>query len=129
MASDDSKPGDAPKEVTIKSFGTREQAELAMARLEANGIACRIAADDCAGFLPNLTQAQGVRVLVPGSSADAARELLDLPAAPVSETIIAGASEPVPPPSSKISIAQILFGIAVGALAMWALQGGVRPKP
>jgi len=129
VASDDSKPGDAPNEVTLKSFGTREEADLAMARLEANGIACRIAADDCAGFLPNLTQAQGVRVLVPVSSAEAARELLDLPAAPESEITFAGTSEPAPPPFSKISLAQILFGLMVGAVAMWTNQGGVPPKP
>ena len=126
MAADGSTPEDAPNEIIIEIFGTREGAELAVARLEANGIPCRIAADDCAGMLPNLSQAQGVRVLVPASKAAAARELLDLPPAPISETASAGA--PKTPSRSRISFGQILFGIVLGALATWALQGGVPAK-
>jgi hypothetical protein len=129
MAADGFHSGDAPHEVVIKSFGARAEAELAMALLEANGIACRIAADDCAGMLPNLSQAQGVRLLVTAQEADAARELLDLPPAPMPETTFANASEPARPVSSKISIAQILLGIVVGVLSMWALQGGAPYKP
>lgn len=126
MADDGSTAGNTPNEVIIKSFGTRDEAALAAARLEANGIACRIAADDCAGMLPNLSQAQGVRVLVPAHEAAAARELLDLPPAPVPETVFAGPPETVS--SSKISFGQILLGIVLGALATWALQGGVPVK-
>jgi hypothetical protein len=126
MAADGSTAGNAPNEVTIKTFGTRDEAALAAAQLEANGIACRIAADDCAGMLPNLSQAQGVRVLVPAHEAAAARELLDLPPAPVPETVFAGSPETAS--FSKISFGQILFGIVLGALATWALQGGVPAK-
>jgi hypothetical protein len=129
MAAGDSNPADPLNEVILKTFGTRAEAELAMALLEANGIACRIAADDAAGFLPSLSQAQLVRVLVPASNADVARELLALPATPVSETTSVGSPETDPLPFAKISIPQILFGIVVGALAMWALEGGVSPKP
>jgi hypothetical protein len=126
MAADDPTAGDTPNEITIKIFGTHDEACVAVALLKANGIACRIAADDCAGMLPNLTQAQGVRVLVPAPQAAAARELLDLPPAPVPETI--SASIPEIASRFKISLGQILFGIVVGALATWALQGGVPQK-
>jgi hypothetical protein len=127
MPADDSAAGDVPNEVTLKIFATRDEAALAVAQLEANGIACRIAADDCAGMLPNLSQAQGVRVLVAAPLAAAARELLDLPPAPVSETVSAGTPEIAT--RFKISFGQILFGIVLGALATWALQGGVPAKP
>lgn len=127
MAADDAKPSGAPDEVIVKTFGTREEAALAAARLEANSIACRIAADDCAGMLQNLSQAQGVRVLVPVSKVEEARELLNLPPAPIPEPILGGSPDSAP--SSKISLVQILIGIVLGSIAMWALQGGVSPKP
>ena len=127
MAADDAKPADSPNEVTIEIFGSREGADLAIAQLKANGIPCRIAADDAGGVLPNLSMAQGVRVLVPAASAEAARELLNSPPAPVPNTISAGAPEPAPP--FKISMGQILFGIVLGVLGMWTLQGGVPAKP
>jgi hypothetical protein len=126
MAADGSTAGDTPNEIIIITFGTRAEAALAAAQLEANGIACRIAADDCAGMLPSLSQAQGVRVLVPAHQAAAARELLDLPPAPVPDTISAAVPEPAS--FSRISFGQILFGIVLGALATWALQGGVPAK-
>jgi hypothetical protein len=128
MAADDAKPGDASNEVVIKAFGSRQEAELAASRLEANGIACRIAGDDCGAMLPSLSQALGVRVLISASDAVAARVLLELPTAPLPETAYTGSADSAPAPFSKISFGQILIGIILGALGMWALQGGVPPK-
>ena len=121
MAADDAKPADAPDEVTIEIFGSREDANLALALLEANSITGRIAADDCAGMLPSLSQARGVRLMVPAIKAEAARELLNLPES--DREFVRPSSSPS---FSRISIKQIVFGIALGALAMWV---SLRPLP
>lgn len=71
------KPGGTS--VVVRTFGNREAANLAVAQLEANGIAAWITADDGGGLLPNLALAQGVSVFVSESDAEAARELLSLP--------------------------------------------------
>lgn len=125
MASDSGKE-DVPgtRGVVIRTFATREQADLAVAQLEANGIAAWIVADDGGGFLPNLTLAQGVRVFVSESDAAAARELLNLPPVPSSS------SDSSPKPDSrrsKLAIGQIIAGIIVGVLGTLVYQSVSRP--
>lgn len=67
---------DGEKRVTVCSFGTREAAELAAASLKARGIECWTVADDGGGMYPNLTMAEGVRLLVRESDVEAASALL-----------------------------------------------------
>jgi hypothetical protein len=122
MASDSGKEDVPARGIVIRTFSTREQADLAVAQLEANGIATRIAADDGSGIMPYLTQAQGVRVFVSESDAAAARELLNLP--PVSSPD----SSPTPAPCrSKLAIGQIIAGIIVGILGTLVYQSVSRP--
>jgi hypothetical protein len=122
MASDSGKEDVPTREVVVRTFSTREQADLAVAQLEANGIATRISADDGGGIMPYLTQAQGVRVFVSEADAAAARELLNLP--PVSSP---DSSPRLAPCRSKLAIGQIIAGIIVGILGTLVYQSVTRP--
>lgn len=63
--------------VTLRIFPSHNSARLAAAKLEANGIACSVTADDCGGWYPNLTTPGGVRLLVRPATVEAATVLLD----------------------------------------------------
>ncbi len=122
MASESTNGGshDEVKTVTIRTFGSHETAELAVANLEAHGIKCWVNADDCGGMYPNLTAAGGVRLLVRASDAKAAIALLNTQASPAeinqieSEAIASAPPETVP--LKKLALGQIVSGIAVGVI-------------
>jgi putative signal transducing protein len=61
----------------LKTFSNVEAAELASAQLQANGIDCSIEANDAGGMLPFLQVPEGVKLFVPKSQFDEAKELLD----------------------------------------------------
>jgi hypothetical protein len=61
----------------LKTFPNVEAAEVAQAQLQANGIHCSIEANDAGGMLPFLQVPEGVRLFVPASQFDEAKELLD----------------------------------------------------
>ena len=124
MASDSDNEDVPSRGVVIRAFGSRGAADLAVAQLEANGIAAWIAADDGGGLLPNLALAQGVRVFVSESDAAAARELLNLPPVPSSP---ADSSAPPDSGRSKFAIGQIIAGIIVGILGTLVYQSVSRP--
>jgi len=65
------------EEVQVAIFGDINEAELAKALLTSNGIPCILTDDDAGGMYPQLQQTLGVRLMVPESFADQARELLD----------------------------------------------------
>lgn len=65
--------------VTIRTFLTKIDADLAATVLEAAGIASVIRADDCGGIRPHLWMG-GIELLVASDEADAARAILDSPA-------------------------------------------------
>jgi len=112
------------KGTVIQTFPTRTDADLAAARLEANGIACWIAADDAGGFYPNLALSQGVRLFVLESDAEAARELLELPPSPVDPNPGVEENPPTTTVSrpNKISPGEIVIGIIVGVLGTLLYQ-------
>jgi hypothetical protein len=122
MASDATNDGphDEEKTVTIRTFGDHEAAELAVANLEAHGIACWINADDCGGMLPSLTASGGVRLLVHASDVEAAIALLAAQVSPTEinqiETEAVASSPPEPVSPQKLAWGQILFGIVIGVL-------------
>lgn len=60
----------------LKTFATVEAAELASASLMANGIQCQIEANDAGGMLPFLQVPEGVKLFVPSSQFEEAKELL-----------------------------------------------------
>lgn len=140
MASDshaDHQPDEA-KAVVVQIFSSRESAALAVANLEARGIASWISADDCGGMYPSLTAPGGVRLHVRASDAEAAIALLNTPASAAEVNQIeaeAVASVPPKPDSEKpLAQGQILFGIIIGAilgvilclLYQWANELGTR---
>ena len=61
----------------LKTFSNVETAELALARLQANGIHCSIETNDAGGMLPFLQVPEGVKLFVPASQFDEAKELLE----------------------------------------------------
>ena len=61
----------------VKTFSNAQAADIAAATLRANGIDCTIAADDAGGMLLNFQTSEGVRVPVPASRLEDARDLLD----------------------------------------------------
>jgi hypothetical protein len=73
---------DETKTVTIQIFSSRDAANIAHSNLEAHGIQCWVNTDDCGGWYSNLTAANGVRLLVRASDAEAATALLDAQASP-----------------------------------------------
>jgi len=61
----------------LKTFSTVEAAELASGPLVANGIDCTIEANDASGMLPFLQVPSGVKLFVPASQFNEAKELLE----------------------------------------------------
>ena len=136
MASDATNDGPHGEEktVTIRTFGSHEAAELAVANLEAHGIACWVKTDDCGGMYPNLTAAGGVRLLVCAADAEAAFALLNTQASPLEinqiEAEAVASSPPETVPLKKPAWGQILFGIVIGVLLcllyQWANTLGTK---
>jgi len=122
---------DEAKTVTIRTFGSHEAAELAVANLEAHDIACWIKSDDCGGMYPNLTAPSGVRLLVSAADAEAAVALLNAKATPEEiNQIEAEAVSFTPPavvPPKKLAWGQILFGIVIGVLLCLLYQWANKP--
>jgi hypothetical protein len=63
--------------VEAANFGTRMEAESAIALLEANGIQASGKFGDAGGWLPHVALVDGFRVLVFDDDLDAAKDLLD----------------------------------------------------
>jgi len=66
--------------VVVHSFGTREEADLALSALEAAGIDAIVQGDTAGGQYPVVVNAKGFRITVRAEDAPAARDILDLPA-------------------------------------------------
>jgi hypothetical protein len=62
--------------VTIRSFLSRSEAQIAKAALEAFGIECIINFDDCGGQRPHLVLGAGIRLVVAAENAGRAEEVL-----------------------------------------------------
>ena len=69
--------------VIVHAFGSRPEADLAKSALDAAGIEAMVRADSGGGMRPALAwSGVGFQVLVRTEDAQAAREILDLPARP-----------------------------------------------
>lgn len=68
--------------VVIRSYSNEFDAQLAKAELEAADIPVLLLSDGLGGVHPHLQFARGIRIAVPESEAEAARELLDAPPEP-----------------------------------------------
>ena len=69
--------------VVVHSFGNRQEADMAKSALDAAEIDSYVRSDDGGGMETGLWSSNGVQILVRAGDLDAAREVLDLPAAPV----------------------------------------------
>ena len=67
---------DDPALVTIYTFTNEPEAEIAKGALEAFGIDCMIARDNCGGQRPHLTLTGGLRLLVRAEDAQRAADVL-----------------------------------------------------
>ena len=63
--------------VTIGSYSTEVEAQIAQATLEANGVSSIILRDDAGGMLPSLHILANVKLAVQQQDAELAREILD----------------------------------------------------
>ena len=69
----------AGETVAVRTYQNEYEAEIARAVLEAHGIEALVMADNAGGMLPMLQPLFQIRLIVRGSDADAAREILDEP--------------------------------------------------
>ena len=65
--------------VTIRSYSTEVEAQVAQAALAANGISSIILRDDAGGMLPSLHILANVKLAVQDEDAQLAREILEDP--------------------------------------------------
>lgn len=129
MASESANGGlhDEEKTQTIRLFGSHEAAEIAAAKLNANGFQCWLTADDCAGMYPSLTAAAGVRLKVRVVDVEAATALLDSLPSPAEknqledEALASAPEEKIP--LKKLAWGQIFIGIGIGVFLCWLLTG------
>ena len=66
----------------VRSYSNEFDAEFARAELEAAGIPVQLLSDGLSGLHPHLQFARGIRVAVPESELQAAKELLEAPPEP-----------------------------------------------
>jgi hypothetical protein len=62
----------------LKTFPNLEAAKVALTQLQANGIHGSIEANDAGGMLPFLQVPEGVKLFVPASQLEEAKELLEV---------------------------------------------------
>ena len=64
------------KWVTLKTYGSRPEAEVAKSLLNSNGIPAQIRSDDLAGLRPQLSLTSGVELKVTTAKFSAAKKIL-----------------------------------------------------
>lgn len=62
--------------VTIRSFISESEAEIAKSALAAFGIDCMLSRDDCGGQRPHLSLGEPIRLIVRSEDAETAEEVL-----------------------------------------------------
>ena len=72
--------------VTVRTYATEVAAEAAVSCLEANGIRCLLAADDCGGMLSAMDNYSGIKLIVAEDDAESAREILSREGVPQPES-------------------------------------------
>jgi hypothetical protein len=65
-----------PDLVTIRTFVSEFEAQIAKSALEAFGIHCMISRDDCGGQRPHLTLTGGIQLIANSADAERAEEVL-----------------------------------------------------
>ena len=68
--------------VVVHTYDNRQEAEMAKSALDAAEIDCFVKSDDAGGMETGLWRGNGVKVVVRVEDAQAAREVLELPATP-----------------------------------------------
>jgi hypothetical protein len=66
--------------VVVHTFGTRQEADVALSALSAAGIEAMARSDDSGGLRPHMAFVNGVEIVVRAEDESAARDVLDLPA-------------------------------------------------
>lgn len=69
---------EAPQQdlVTIRTFISESEAEIAKSALEAFGVACMLSHDNCGGQRPHLVMGTGIQLLVRAEDAETAEQVL-----------------------------------------------------
>ena len=74
--------------VTIQSFSTNFEAEIAKGKLEASGIKSLIVKDDCGGAYPMMQSIHGVKLKVCDSDLNLAQKILEPEASQNQEPVL-----------------------------------------
>lgn len=110
--------------VLAVTYGSRPEADIAVARLLSEGIDAVLVTDSAGGFEPQLDLIRGVRVLVPEADLEDAREILGLgddPHRGWSTPMPAGGSSAVPAWARSVTV-WLLTLIVVGGLVKAVLD-------
>ena len=62
--------------ITIRTFASESEADIAKAALESFGIDCMLSRDDCGGQRPHLLIGAGIRLVTRSDDAERAEEVL-----------------------------------------------------
>ena len=118
---------DATKAIVLETFADQATAELAASHLAAHSIESQIQTDDCAGMLPIMQLANGVRLLVDAANEVQARDILSqeglVPAAAGGTADSRQvANEAATPRKVKFSMAVLVVSFVLGILATLLVQ-------
>lgn len=108
------------KTLVLQIFPNHELAGMAVAKLKAHGVEAWTGADDCSGFYPSLTIAEGVRLKVRKEDQAIAAAVLDAKPTPEEnqkieiEAVLA--TPPPPVPKKKLAWGQLLVAFVLGVL-------------
>ncbi|PIP13659.1 MAG: hypothetical protein COX48_03595 [bacterium (Candidatus Stahlbacteria) CG23_combo_of_CG06-09_8_20_14_all_34_7] len=64
--------------VLLKTFNTREEAEIVRSLLESHKIKVILKTDDAAGFYPQMDLSEGVKIFIDESNQKEANEILEI---------------------------------------------------
>jgi hypothetical protein len=106
--------------VLLVTYGSRTEADVAVARLRSEGIEAVAVTDSAGGFEPQLDMIRGVRVLVPDADAGEARAVLGLSDDGASPPDTASAST-VPPWARSVAL-WLLVLVVVGGIVTAVLD-------
>lgn len=71
---------DHPALIVVRTFGSRQEADLAVSALEAAGIDALVRGDDAGRVQPGMSFSSGTSLLVRAEDTDEARAILEEPA-------------------------------------------------
>src|SRR6266850_2551020 len=108
--------------ILSKTFPSIDAAEVTASRLKANGIECKIRADDAGGMIPAMQTQEGVRLMVAPSQLEEARQLLEPLSPYVPRGLEAAEREDAGPESRSRGAGPVFVAFVVGIISILTWQ-------